>query len=178
MTRNQIVTELFMSKAFNECIGKMEPAHIRDDLKQEVALVVCSLPDEKLIGIHQRGELNFYVARVIINMANNREKHFYKNFRQFHYQLSECIDDDTPGVVIPAEPDPDFMEREMLEQVKDAAIESIDKLYWYDAELVRLYMRLGNFRALERETGIPFISCYHTIKKSFKKLKEIAHQSV
>ena len=52
------------------------------------------------------------------------------------------------------------------------AIEEIDKLYWYNKGLIALYQRYGNFRAIEKETGIPWESCYKTIKKSFKEIKE------
>jgi hypothetical protein len=54
------------------------------------------------------------------------------------------------------------------------AIEEIDSLYWYDAEMIRLYLKLGSFRAIQEYTDIPFISCYKNIKKSLATLKKKA----
>jgi hypothetical protein len=66
--------------------------------------------------------------------------------------------------------------REIKEALEQIAIEEIDKLYWYDAEMLRLYMKLGTFRAIQEHTGIPFISCYKNIQKSLATLKKKAFE--
>lgn len=82
MTRNQIIEKLFTGKNFNDCIQRMEPAHLRDDLKMEVIAIVCEWPDEKIIGLEERKELDFFVVRVIINQIQSSTSPFYKKFRQ------------------------------------------------------------------------------------------------
>lgn len=61
--------------------------------------------------------------------------------------------------------------REKREEMEDQAIAEIDKLYWYDRELVKLYLKHGNYRAIEQETNIPWESVYKTIQKAFKRIK-------
>jgi hypothetical protein len=160
MTRNQIIEGLFNGKNFNDCISKMEPAHLQDDLRMEVISIVCEWPEEKVVGLHLDNALEFYVVRVILNQVKSKTSPFVKKYRNSTYEIKE-----TPQVNENTE------ERQLKEALEDFALEEIDKLYWYDAEMVRLYLKHGNFRAIEKETGIPFISCYKNIKKSLALLK-------
>lgn len=48
----------------------------------------------------------------------------------------------------------------------------LDGLYWYDKQILQLYIKLGNYRAVEKETGIPFSSVYKTVQKAIKQIKE------
>lgn len=161
MSKNEIIEALFLSKNFRDCIGKMEPEHLRDDLKQEVILIVCQLPEEKIKKLHQDKALEFYTVKIILNLIKNSASLFSKQYRMPMIQFNNQEIADTH----------DTEEREIREAIEDIAIEEINRLYWYDAELVRLYMQLGNFRAIEEQTGIPFISCYKNIQKSIAILK-------
>lgn len=167
MTRNQIVQALFTGRNFNECIGKMEPAHLRDDLKQEVILVVCEWPDEKVIKLHSDGVLDFFVARVIINHIQSTgikgKNSFYNKYRRTYVEMEK----EPPAEVESVE------DRETKEALEDVALSNIDRLYWYDAEMLRLYMELGNYRAIQKKTGIPFCSCYKNIQKSIAALRNM-----
>lgn len=197
MTRNQIIEALFTGKNFNECIGKMEPEHLREDLKMEVALIVCEWPDEKVVKLHQDKALEFYVVRVILNQIQSSTSQFYRKFRIVTVSYVEAANKENyfekEGPVVPNLPrhshmkriiehtdqitDPQELERrEEWELIEDRALSEIESLYWYNAEMVRLYVKHGNYRAIEKETGIPFISCYKTIQKSFKELKQKALQ--
>lgn len=168
MTKNEVITNLYNSKNFNDCIRKMEPTHLQEDLKSEVISVVCEWPEEKVIGLSERKELEFYVVRVILNQVKSKTSPFAKKYRQRTeelkgHEVSDCHD---------------LNERALKEELEDIAIKEIDQLYWYDAELVRLYLKLGNFRAIQDHTGIPFISCYKNIQKSLKILKRKATEEI
>lgn len=164
MTRNQIVEQLFVGKNFNDCLRKMEPEHLQEDLKMEVISIVCEWPDEKVIKLYEEKSLEFYVVRVILNQVKSKTSPFAKLYR-------------TPIVPITKEVlnvEEDLEARAIKEMVEDLTIEEINRLYWYDAEMIRLYLKLGSFRAIEEDTGIPFISCYKNIKKSLNTLKRKA----
>lgn len=161
MTKNQVIEALFTGKNFNECLSKMEPAHLRDDLKMEVIAIVCEWPDEKVLTLHRKGELEFFVVRVILNQIQSDTSPFYKKFRIQTLQLTNMEIAEHYG----------FEERQRKEALEDKVLLEIDNLHWYGAGLVKLYMQKGNYRALEVATGIPYISCYKTIQKSFKEIK-------
>lgn len=88
-TKNEIVGELFTSKEFNDCIAKMEPDHLRDDLKAEVALILLETPDDKIVAIYSSGPmaLKYYTVRIILNLIQSKRSAFYKKYRQPFVEL-------------------------------------------------------------------------------------------
>ena len=81
MGKNEIVAELYQSKEFNDCINRMEPDHLRDDLKAEVALILLETEERKLLEIHAAGALKFYTVRIILNLIQSKSSPFYKKYR-------------------------------------------------------------------------------------------------
>lgn len=162
-TRNQIIEELYNSREFNDCIGKMEPEHLRDDLKAEVTLILLETEERKLFDIYTAGALKFYTVRIIINLIQSPRSTFYKLYRQKAAELTDRF---------LADEEPDIEERAMLEDMQDRAIKEIDNLYWYNSGIVKLYMKHGNYRAIQEDTGIPYSSAYKTIQKSFQEIKQ------
>ncbi len=163
MGKNEIVAALFTSKDFNDCISKMEPDHLRDDLRAEVALILLETEERRLVEMHANGGLRYYTVRIIINLIMSKTSLFYKRYRQ---QLVELTDK------FIAEEGPDIEERATREGIEDQAISEIDNLYWYNSGIVKLYLKHGNYRAIEEDTGIPYSSAYKTVQKSFQEIKQ------
>jgi hypothetical protein len=161
--KNEIVEQLFTSKEFNDCINKMEPDHLRDDLRSEVVLILLETDDSKLQEIHRTGGLRYFTVRIIMNLIQSKTSRFYKLYRQ---QVVEITDRFIAGE------DQDFEARAAKEEIEDKAIKEIDNLYWYNGEMVKLYMKYGNYRAIEENTRIPYTSAYKTIQKSFQEIKQ------
>jgi hypothetical protein len=161
--RNEIIAELFISKEFNDCIGKMEPDHLRDDLRSDVTLILLETEEVKLMEIYSAGALKFYTVWIILNLIQSKTSLFYKRYRQ---QVAEITDR------FMAEEQQDISERMTREDMEDQAMKEIDNLYWYNAGIVKLYLKHGNYRAIEHDTGIPYSSAYKTIQKSFQEIKQ------
>lgn len=193
--RDKILTELFKSKEFNDCISKMRPEHLQDDLKGEVMLILCEMEEGKLMDLHYKGVLRYYTVRVIINMIQSNTSAFYRKYRRTSVDLNSLLID--PGCI-------QDLQREIMDsgdsfminhsktlnaflehtsdntsyqlddrQLKEGlALDEIDNLYWYDKEIVKLYLELGTYRAVEAETGIPFESIYKTVQKSCNQIKK------
>lgn len=47
----------------------------------------------------------------------------------------------------------------------------IDKMYWFDKELLELYLGLGNFRAVSATTKIPLTTCFRTVQRFIEKIR-------
>jgi hypothetical protein len=161
--KNEIVEQLFTSKEFNDCINKMEPDHLRDDLRAEVALILLETDEGKLKEIHRTGGLRYYTVRIIMNLIQSKTSLFYKVYRQ---QVVEITDRFIAGE------EQDLEARAAKEDLEDKAIKEIDNLYWYNGEMVKLYLKHGNYRAIEEETRIPYTSAYKTIQKSLTEIKQ------
>jgi hypothetical protein len=141
----------------------MEPDHLRDDLKAEVVLILLETDESKLKEIHRSGGLRYYTVRIIMNLIQSKTSLFYKLYRQ---QVVEITDRFIAGE------DQDFEARAAKEDLEDKAISEIDNLYWYNGEMVKLYLKYGNYRAIEENTRIPYTSAYKTIQKSLTEIKQ------
>jgi rhodanese-related sulfurtransferase len=176
MTKAAIIEELYLSKNFNDCINKMQPEEIREDLKAEVILVVCDIDESRLRLMHESKQLVFFVVRIILNMVKSNTSAFYKKYRATTEELKENytfvdIRDDTPTEKEHIYDITEVEQRKEKELLEDLALETIETLYWYEQELLKLYIKHGNYRAIQDATSIPFSSVYKTIQGSIKKIK-------
>jgi hypothetical protein len=168
----------------------MEPDHLRDDLRAEVVLILLETEEKKLIEIHESSPngLKFYTVRIIMNLIQSKTSLFYKKFRQ-HYIAIDIQQDysgnnyvseikkvtralDKMSIDLQLTQDEDHEEREAREDMEDKAMSEIDNLYWYNGEMVKLYLKYGNYRAIEENTRIPYTSAYKTIQKSLTEIKQ------
>lgn len=188
MGKNEIVEELYRSREFNDCIGKMEPDHLRDDLKAEVMLILLETSEEKIRQLYEQKVLKFYTVRIILNLIQSKTSSFFKKYRQHftpieikqNYSGNNYVDDmikvvrafESITVELQLTPQEEHKEREEREQIEDMAMNEINNLYWYNKEMVRLYLQHGNYRAIEEITRIPYSSAYKTIQKSFQEIKQ------
>ena len=68
--------------------------------------------------------------------------------------------------------DEEQQEQMDYELLCDNVEKMVDNLYWYDKEILMLYIELGNYRAIQKKTGIPYASAYKTVQKAIKEIKQ------
>jgi transposase-like protein len=51
------------------------------------------------------------------------------------------------------------------QEVADGISKIVEGLYWYDQEILKMYVDLGSVRKVSKQTGIPHTSIFITIKK-------------
>lgn len=155
MGRNEILTEFWLSEEVNKAFSKMHPLELQDDLKAEVFLILAEFPDEKIIGLYERKELRFYIVRIMLNLVQNSNNQFFKQYRNFvEYTQTEITD-------------------EVQEDLTDKVNLSLVDLHWYKKELLRTYTEdfKCNAKALSRNTGIPYMSIIRTLNITKSELK-------
>lgn len=159
--RNIAIESLYTSKDFNDCINKMEPEHLRDDLKQEVMLILMEKDPLMIVAMNNRNELKWYVVRTILNMVRSNSSPYSKKYR--------IITTDK----VPEKPVQELNGRVVKELREQAVLHYINnELYWYDRAILQLYMKHGSYRKIEEETRIPWESCGNTIRKCIKKIRK------
>lgn len=89
MKRDAIISNLFLCDSFRNCINKMEPEHLRDDLKQEVILIICELPEERLFQLVTDKALEWFTVRIILNLIKSNTSPFAKKYRKEILELPE-----------------------------------------------------------------------------------------
>ena len=156
MVKNEIIAKLWDIKEVNEAFSKMHPVELQYDLKAEVFLVLCEMDDDKLIGMYNRNEIRFFLVRVMLNMIKSDRSTFWKQYRNYtEYDGKEQVEVAQANII-------DKMEL------------SIEKLHWYQKEILRLYALDFNKNAkeLSRQTGIPYMSIIRTLKQTKTELKK------
>ncbi len=166
-SRSEITSELYLSKELASALNKMKPIELRDDLKQEMFICLCSLTDEKFYGIYENNGLpglKFWLVRVMLNMIHSTKSNqlFFKNYRM-KYESIEGFDNLT-------ELEDSKEEKEMLFNLID---ENRKSLSWYEDRMLETYMELGfNQTEVSRRTKIPYQSVVKTIGIIKKKLRQ------
>jgi hypothetical protein len=164
-TRNEIIEELYLSKDISQALRKMQPASLRDDLRQEMFISLCTLSDEKFWNLYENNALKFYLVRAMLNMirSTGMNQPFFKNFRA-KFESIEEIDNIADQI------DDRKDEKEKLFDLLD---ERRKDLCWYENTLLDQYVA-SNFNQMElhRKTRIPYPSIVKTISLIKNKLKD------
>lgn len=156
MTRETIIAKLYVDPDILRAIGKMHPVELQDDLRQEMFLVICEMPEAKFIDYYERGIVKFFLIRTMLNMIKSDRSTFHKKFRQ---QVTEWIE------IYDRKDDP-------CDGDMDAKInQCMSELHWYEREVFREYSESKNILKLSRDTTIPYRSLFKTITKVKKKMK-------
>lgn len=86
LDKNKIIEYLYNHVDINRLINSVDPEHLRDDLKQEMALALLSMPNDKIGEIWASNGLVGFTIKIITNMAFSSTSPFYKKFRKNDYQ--------------------------------------------------------------------------------------------
>lgn len=166
-SRNGLTEELYKSKELASALNKMKPIELREDLKQEMFICLCSLSDEKFWGIYCNNGLpglKFWLVRTMLNMIHSTSMNqpFFKNFRA-KFESIEGFENLTEVTDSKAE-------KELLFNLID---ENRKSLSWYEDRMLETYMELGfNQTEVSRRTKIPYQSVVKTIGIIKKKLRQ------
>ena len=160
MGRNEILIEFWKSEEVNNAFSKMHPIELQDDLKAEVFLILCEMPETKLIDLYDKKQLRFYLVRIMLNLIQSTDKKFYQKYRNFTELVGyEKKDEEYNEEIIKVN-------------------EHIENLYWYKQEIFRLYTFEfnKNARELSKNTGIHYMSIIRTLNQIKQELKKKIRQ--
>ena len=164
-TRNQIIEELYLSKDISQALRKMQPASLRDDLRQEMFISLCNLSDVKFWNLHENNALKYYLVRAMLNMirSTGMNQPFFRNFRA-KFEAIEAIENLEDRI------DNSKAEKESLFETME---QRRGQLCWYENTLLDQYVECNfNQMELHRKTRIPYPSIVKTISLIKKKLKD------
>ena len=133
-----------------------------EDLRQEVAYIVLQYDSKKIIELEEKGKqvFKFWIVRICCNQTNSK----YGKFGRMYASL------------VPVEDIMKFVKEEEQidnsQEVVDGISKIVQGLYWYDQEILKMYVELGSVRKVSKETGIPHTSIFITIKNIRKCIKQ------
>ena len=170
--RSKIISELYESKEIASALRKMQPASLREELRQEMFYSLCNISDDKFWSIYNNNGINglkFWLVRTMLNMvySNSINQPFFRNFRQRHEEFNNNYLDANVEVF-----DNEFVDYKEL--LFNKLEEGRKNLSWYENNLLDTYMELGfNQMEVTRKTKIPYQSVIKTIVIIKKKLNNL-----
>ena len=84
MTTREVVEEIARTKLIQECILIVTGGVWRfefDDLAQDVLIEL--LDQEKIVDLYKKGQLRYYVMRIVRNNIQSNTSRFYYRYRRF-----------------------------------------------------------------------------------------------
>ena len=133
-----------------------------EDLRQEVALIVLEYDKDKIKDLEEKGKqvFKFWIVRICCNQLHSK----YGKMWRLYNQLLPVED----IVKFVREEDETFDDQPLINSIEN----KIEQLYWYDKEILKMYIELGSVRKVSAVTGIPHTSIFITIKNIRKCIKQ------
>lgn len=92
----QIIAE---EKLIEQLIDKYNVKTIyKDDLAQEIYLIILTKDESKLKEMYHNNQLNFYLARIISNQYFSKTSMFYKDYKKYNMNKNESTDNTIPEI--------------------------------------------------------------------------------
>ena len=165
--RSELIAKLYQSKDIASALNKMQPASLRDELRQEMFVSLCSITNEKFFAIYDNNGLpglKFWLVRCMLNMvySTSVNQPFFRNFRMKWDSIQgfDNIEDTEQS-------NHDYKES-LFTKIED----NRKHLSWYENEMLNTYIQLGyNQTEISRRTQIPYQSVVKTIQVIKKKIR-------
>lgn len=171
MNRNEIISSLYNSKEIAQALRKMQPPQLREELRKEIFLALCSISDSKFWAIYNNNGipgLKFWLVRTMLNLvySTGMNQPFFRHFRQRNEEFSPNHHDANYDL---------FEDKEL--NIKERLYKQVEEgrksLSWYENNLLDTYVELGfNQMEVTRKTKIPYQSVIKTIVIIKKKLRD------
>lgn len=164
MSCQKIIEEVYRDKEVNKLINKLDPAELREDLKQEFALILLDYPCEKLIEAKNSGKIVFLAIRILLNMATGTNGYFYRTYRR-----NRVIEESEYNKV--SENNYDYLEAAKIARdlLDSKLIGDANKAH--ESILFEKFIELRSCKAVADYFGIPHLHVFQVIKKVKSELK-------
>ena len=122
-----------------------------EDLLSFVIEELYKCDKERIEAIVRKKQMTFYVARVMINQFHSKTSRYYYKYRKYYeYHVSGIVEAISPDNV-----DEDIENKQLIEERLGGVEEKLKDLYWFDAQVFRIYYREGfSLNEMQKETKI------------------------
>lgn len=101
MLKNEIISKLYLSSFMSDLLSTITGGHaLKEELKQELFLILCEMPDEKIEQAYKNNYLNYLCINIVKKQYHSSSSPFHKKFRKDKFQelydnyVIDDIDDD------------------------------------------------------------------------------------
>ncbi len=152
MTSRQIIEDLYRSEELRECLSKIKPKDLQDDLLQHCFLELLNKDESLIVNLHLEGRFIAYVAKMMYNMVNWKTSEFNR------IKTREVLTDNY---------------NHPSEEIEEENLLPLNRLHWVSEKVLTLYAEHGSYRAVGEVTGIPYSTVFRLVKEAKIKIKKL-----
>ncbi len=132
-----------------------------EDLLSFVILELYKCDQEKLTEIIERNQMTFYVVRIMLNQYHSKTSRFYYKYHKYYeYHTTTTIESITADNT-----EYNIKEKEKVEEKLAWIEEKLEDVYWFDAEIFRIYYREAfSLNQMAKATKISRATIYKAVK--------------
>lgn len=172
MSKNDIITDLYNSEFLDSLLEKITSNHeLKDDLKQELFLVLCEMKDEKIIEAYKKRYINYLTINIVKKMYHSSTSPFHYKFRKYsehrdsNITIGDSFDDYSEKLFNAIVDKPD--EKSKLLPIVMKIIN--EELNWFYRELIKLRYKMQEYDPFYGEKRD--LECDKTIS-SFRQMEK------
>ncbi len=181
MNARNLITAIYVSNEVKEVLQRLEPADLRDDIKQHVFTELLVMEEGFIVDLHTRGKLKHFIVKMLYNTSKWRDRSAFKkqygfletSVEDFERTAANEDDIDEDGklyfstVVTGSIENNERSQKELVEEI----LLALKNMYWYKAEVFKLYVRLGTYQKVADATGINLSSIFQTVRQAKNEIK-------
>jgi hypothetical protein len=92
VTKEEIIMTLADERRVETMVENIAHRSLTDDLKdlcQMVYLILLEYDDAKIEDLWEHGQINFFIARILLNQYRSTNSPFYKLFRKYESKATD-----------------------------------------------------------------------------------------
>lgn len=159
MTKDQILTDLYNSTRLNEMLQKFNAGGGNEDLKSELFSVLCEKHPDKIVELHNKGQLMYFATGIVQRMIFQTGGRFHRRYRSCVYEYTESM--------FSAPDESTWLDKEKALKDLDKGIES---LHWVEQKMLEIWQNEGDMVSISRKTEIPYRQVKRIISNAKTKL--------
>tara|TARA_Y100000593_G_scaffold10175_1_gene18393 strand:- start:2310 stop:2813 length:504 start_codon:yes stop_codon:yes gene_type:complete len=132
-----------------------------EDLLSFVIEEIYKCDQIRLREIIERGQMTFYIVRIMLNQYHSKTSRYYYKYKKYYeYHTTTTIESITADNT-----EYTIKDKKEVEQKLEWIEEKLKDLYWFDAEIFRIYYREGfSLNQMAKETKISRATIYKAVK--------------
>ena len=148
-----------------------------DELRQDVFLALLQYDKEKILDMYERKCLKFFTIRIALNQFRSKNsKFYYQNFKHQNDSLSIPHDEliENADAILYANELYELQgetKYQILERKIVSVENQIDGLRYFEREILKLYLKLGTYKKVAEDTGIPVRTIANAVKNAINNVQ-------
>ena len=132
MVKNEIITQLYNSPFIDDVVRKLTSGNqLAEDLKAELFLILCEMPDKKIVKAHKEKWINYMCINIL-------KKQYHSSSSPFHTKWRKGMGSEEIGDMIQEE-ERNWDVITKIEWIVDNKLDLVDR------ELFKLYYKMDRY---------------------------------